>query len=67
VIANVTREEVQGLLAQGAQLIEVLPSEEYDELHILGAVNIPLKELGERGPRELDPRQPVIAYCHDFL
>ncbi len=64
---NVTREHVQRLVAQGAQLVEVLPREEYDELHLAGAVSIPLNEIGERAPRELDRAAPVITYCHDFL
>jgi hypothetical protein len=63
---NVTREDVQRLLAEGAQLVEVLPRGEYEELHLAGAVNIPLKELGERAA-ELDAARPVITYCHDFL
>jgi rhodanese-related sulfurtransferase len=64
---TVTRADVQGLLAKGAQLVEVLPREDYDEFHIAGAVSIPLRELGERAKRELDAARPVITYCHDFL
>lgn len=64
---NVTREDVQRFLAAGAQLVEVLPHEEFEQLHIAGAVSIPLKELGDRAPRELDPAKPVITYCNDFL
>jgi phage shock protein E len=64
---NVTREQVHRLLDEGAQLVEALPREEYEELHIAGAVNIPLRELGQRAPAELDPARPVITYCHDFL
>ncbi|MEX2211794.1 MAG: rhodanese-like domain-containing protein [Gaiellaceae bacterium] len=64
---NVTREDVRRLLAEGAQVVEVLPRENYDELHIAGAVGIPLKDLGERAPRELDPARPVVTYCNDFL
>jgi hypothetical protein len=33
------------LLDQGAQLVEVLPAQEYTEIHLPGAVNIPLKTL----------------------
>jgi rhodanese-related sulfurtransferase len=62
-----TRGDVRQAVAHGAQIVEVLPREEYDELHIAGALSIPLKELGERAPRELDPSIPVITYCHDFL
>lgn len=64
---NVTRDRVQQLLTEGAQLVEVLPREQYDELHLSGAVNIPLKELGQRAPRELDRTKPVVTYCNDFL
>ena len=64
---NVTRADVQRLVAEGAQLVEVLPRDEYDELHLAGAVSIPLKELGERAPRELDAARAVVPYCNDFL
>lgn len=64
---NVGREEVQRLISEGGQVVEVLPPEEYEERRVAGAVNIPLEELGDRAPRELDPSRPVIAYCHDFL
>jgi rhodanese-related sulfurtransferase len=64
---SATREDVQRLAATGGQIVEVLPREQYDELHIKGAVNVPLRELDLRGPRELDPRAPVVTYCNDFL
>jgi rhodanese-related sulfurtransferase len=64
---SVTREQVQRLAAAGAQVVETLPREEYDELHIAGAVSIPLREIGERARGELDPSRPVIVYCQDFL
>jgi rhodanese-related sulfurtransferase len=64
---NATREDVRRLVAEGAQLVDVLPRAEYDELHLAGAVSIPLAELGERAAAELDPARPVITYCHDFL
>ena len=47
----------------GAQLIEVLPADEYDELHLPGAINIPLKELTAEAVSRLDRSRPVIAYC----
>ncbi len=63
----VGREEVRRLLAGGAQVVEVLPAEEYEWAHLAGAVSIPLRELDRRAPRELDPRRPVAVYCNDFL
>ncbi|MEP6813480.1 MAG: rhodanese-like domain-containing protein [Actinomycetota bacterium] len=61
------RQEVQRLLAEeGAQLVEVLPAKEFADEHLAGAVNIPLKEIDERAPRELDRERPVVVYCNDY-
>jgi rhodanese-related sulfurtransferase len=62
----VDRERLQKLLAEGAQLVEVLPRASYDAEHLPGAVSIPLKELARRAPRELEPARPVVVYCWDF-
>jgi rhodanese-related sulfurtransferase len=60
--APATREDVQRLLGEGAQLVEVLPADEYEDEHLPGAVSIPLKELASA---HLDPARPVIVYCYD--
>ena len=59
--------ELERMLAGGAQLVEVLPEDEYDELHLPGAINIPLKELDAESTARLDKRNPVIVYCWDYL
>ena len=61
------RDEVRRLVEEGAQLVEVLPREEYEQEHITGAVNIPLKELDRETTAGLDHDAPVIVYCHDYL
>jgi rhodanese-related sulfurtransferase len=53
------------LLDEGAQLVDVLPREEYDQFHIRGAASVPLKELREDSVGELNKDGPVIVYCHD--
>jgi rhodanese-related sulfurtransferase len=63
----IDRNEVQRLVREGAQLVDVLPREDYDELHLAGAISIPLRELDERTTSVLDGSAPVIAYCNDFL
>jgi rhodanese-related sulfurtransferase len=64
---SIDRDEVRRLLAEeNGQLVEVLPAQEFSEEHIIGAINIPLKELDERAPRELDRERPVIVYCNDY-
>ncbi|HWW90900.1 MAG TPA: rhodanese-like domain-containing protein [Solirubrobacteraceae bacterium] len=55
------------LLDRGAQLVEVLPREEYEELHLPGAVNLPLKELDAQKAAQLDRDRPVVVYCWDAL
>ena len=63
----IDRDEVQRLAAEeDAQVVEVLPEAEYEDEHIAGAINIPLKELDEQAPRLLDRDRPVIAYCYDY-
>jgi rhodanese-related sulfurtransferase len=61
----IDREEVQRLMHQGAQVVDVLPNQEYEEQHLPGAVSIPLKEIDSKAPTELDRDRPVITYCWD--
>lgn len=55
------------LIGSGAQLVEVLPAEEYAEMHLPGSVNIPLKSLDATSTGQLDRDRPVIVYCWDAL
>ena len=64
----VDRQEVQHLRdEQDAQLVDVLPVDEYDDEHIAGAINVPLKQLNATTAARLDRTRPVITYCHDYL
>jgi len=58
---------VRELVAGGAQLVEVLPDDEYREEHLPGAVNVPLKSLDATSAAVLDRDRPVIVYCWDSL
>ena len=62
----VLRDNVCRLVEEGAQLVEVLPQEEYEEEHLPGAINIPLKELNRETTARLRRDAPVIVYCHDY-
>ena len=64
-VREVGREDVQRLVADGAQLIEVLPAREYEREHIAGAISIPLGRLAEEAGR-LARARPVIVYCYDY-
>ena len=62
----IDRDGVQRLLAEGAQLVEVLPQDEYEDEHLPGAINIPLKMLDAERTQRLDCERPVIVYCYDY-
>ena len=64
--AEIGRQQLRELTGRGAQLVEVLPAEEYEWAHLPGALSLPLKELDERW-EQLDRSRPVIAYCNDTL
>ena len=63
---EVDSEGVRRLVAAGAQLVDVLPPESYQERHLPGAINIPLKRLDARSTARLDKGRPVVVYCADF-
>jgi rhodanese-related sulfurtransferase len=59
---------LQDLLATGAQLVEVLPAEDYAKAHLPGALNVPLRSLDESTvAAALDSSRPVVVYCWDPL
>lgn len=60
---KIWRDEVQRLLRdEAAQLVEVLPPPMFEDEHIEGAINIPLKDLNEQTTSGLDKDRPVIVY-----
>jgi rhodanese-related sulfurtransferase len=64
--ATIDRKKVQTLVGQSAQLVEVLPAEEYEEEHLPGAISIPMKKFDSGHLDELDRNRPVIVYCWDY-
>ena len=59
------RDEVQALMDRGAQLVEVLGREEFEEDHLPGAINLPLRRIESEAKARLDPSRPVVVYCWD--
>ena len=60
---SISREEVQRLFNdEDALLVEVLPTGEYEDEHIAGAISIPLKRLDRQTTSGLDKSRPVIVY-----
>jgi len=54
------------MVEAGAQLVEVLPAEEYAEDHLPGAISLPLRRIDAEGSSVLDKNRPVIVYCWDI-
>ncbi len=62
---EIDRGQVQRLVERGAQLVEVLPADEYKEDHLPGAISLPLRHVDKEAGRLLDRNRPVIVYCWD--
>ena len=62
---DIDREGVRRLMEQGAQIVDVLPTREYGEDHLPGAINLPLRRIEAEAARVLDPSLPVVVYCAD--
>jgi rhodanese-related sulfurtransferase len=59
-------EEVRRLLGEGAQLLDVMSREAYEDSHLPGAIHLSLKELDEQSVEGLDRERPVITYCSNY-
>jgi rhodanese-related sulfurtransferase len=56
--------EVIELVANGAQLVEVLPADDFKQEHLPSAISVPLQDIASACER-LDRARPVITYCYD--
>jgi phage shock protein E len=59
---NVTGAEAHALVAQGATLVDVRSSGEWQSGHIEGAVHIPVEEISTR-MSELPRDHTIVVYC----
>ncbi len=60
-------EELKELIDHGAQVVEVLPEDDYAPAHLPGATNLPLRQLDQHTVTVLDRERPVVVYCWDSL
>jgi rhodanese-related sulfurtransferase len=63
---TIERNELQRLMREGGQLVEVLPKKQYREVHLPGAISIPLQALNTKTASQLQQDKPVIVYCYDY-
>jgi rhodanese-related sulfurtransferase len=66
-VRQTDRNEVRRLAAEGVHVVGVLPRAAYRELHIAGALSIPLGELDRRAAAQLSQDgRAVTVYCNDY-
>jgi len=61
-VREISRDEAQKLIDDGAQLVDVRAKHEWEAGRIAGATHVPLAELAER-TGEIDKERPVVLYC----
>jgi rhodanese-related sulfurtransferase len=59
---EVSREEAQKLIDDGAQVVDVRADHEWEAGRLAGAAHVPLDELAQRTD-EIDRDRPVVLYC----
>lgn len=59
------RQEILALMERGAQIVDVLGREEFEEAHLPGAINVRLRDIDAEVRSRLDPGRPVVVYCWD--
>jgi rhodanese-related sulfurtransferase len=63
---EIDRDGLRRMVEADAQLVEVLPAEEYAEDHLPGAISLPLRHIDAEASKVLDKTRPVIVYCWDI-
>lgn len=61
-VTEIDRARLVTLIRRGAQVVDVLPPDDYQARHIPGAVNIHLQKLDARSTGILDRSKPVVVY-----
>ena len=65
---DITMDELQKKQMQGAYIIDVRSTQEYDEGHLYGAINIPYYEINKNVDKILcDKEKEIVLYCEAGL
>jgi len=60
--------ELAAMLASGpVQIVDALPSHEYQTTHIRGAIHVPIGRILRDAPTRLERARTVTVYCRDCL
>jgi rhodanese-related sulfurtransferase/CBS domain-containing protein len=64
---EINREDLRTLQRRGAQVVDVLPAEEYEQAHLVGAINLPMERISRLTADRLQWDKPVVVYSRDSL
>jgi len=68
-IKNITKEELREMMLAGKDfiLIDTLSRESFEEIHISGAINVPVEEMDQWARANLDKRdKDIVVYCGSY-
>lgn len=63
----VDHHDVLRVIADGGQIVDVLPAHEYRAVAISGAIHLPLPRLLDDAELVLDKNKSIVVYCRDCL
>jgi rhodanese-related sulfurtransferase len=64
---EIRHRELFQMRTTGVQIVDALPSHEYDTTHIRNAIHIPVGHILRDAPTALERTRPVVVYCRDCL
>lgn len=65
---EIRHRELAAMRASGqVQIVDVLPSHEYQTTHIRDAIHIPVGRILRDAPNLLEHTRPLVVYCRDSL
>jgi rhodanese-related sulfurtransferase len=64
-VARVDAKEAQTMIADGVQLVDVLPLEIFSAEHLPGARNVPLATFEPSQLDSFDRAETLLVYCFD--
>lgn len=66
---NITKEELRNMMLSGEDflLVDTLSRENYEEIHISGAINVPVEEIEKWARENLDKKDHnIVVYCGSY-
>jgi rhodanese-related sulfurtransferase len=66
-VREIRHRELLQMLSSRVQIVDALPSHEYETTHIRGAIHMPVGRILRDASKLLDRTRPIVVYCRDSL